>query len=615
MTSSLPPHVLLILGALVVPFLKGRVRSAFMLSLPVVSFALLLGFDKGSAVQISAFGHELTLARIDQLSLVWAYIFHIALFVGLLFALHVKSATQHVAAIVYGASALGAVLAGDLISFWVSWEIMAVSSTFLVLARRQAKATGAAMRALMVQLVSGLLLLIGIALYVHQTGSIAFDRMTPDGGGSIFDLEWSGVGTLLIFLGLGIKCGWPLVHGWICDSYSEATATGSVFLNAFTTKTAVYALARAFPGTEELIYIGTAMAVFPIFYAVIENDVRRVLCYSMINQIGFMVVGIGIGSELALSGAAAHAFCHILYKALLFMTAGAVMFRTGRTKCTELGGLHRTMGWTTGFCIVGAASISAFPLFSGFIAKSLIMIAAAEAGHTAVWMLLLFAAAGVFHHAGIKIPYFMFFERDSGLRPKEAPRNMLLAMGIAATACIVIGVFPDLLYRHLPYAIPEYAMPYTAPHVIQQLQLLVWSALAFCTLMLTGLYPPELRATNVDADWAYRKGAPVFMRFVTGPLMAAFGWMSRFAHERVPQALVHFSKNPAGAMKLGYDRALLAWAGLFGDDAHLDRARGRLRADQERYRSTRASSAWPIGTTVLYMSLIFLLYLVVYLWR
>ena len=612
MTSSLPPHVFLMLGALVVPFLRGHLRSAFMLALPVASFALLLGFDKGSAVQIHALGHELTLMRVDQLSLVWAYIFHIALFLGLLFALHVRSATQHVAAIIYGASALGAVLAGDLISFWVSWEIMAVSSTFLVLARRQPQATGAAMRALMVQLVSGLLLLIGIALHVQATGSIAFDKMTPESG-SIFDLAGSGAGVVLIFLGLGIKCGWPLVHGWITDSYPEATATGSVFLNAFTTKTAVYALARAYPGTEELIWIGTAMAVFPIFYAVIENDVRRVLCYSMINQIGFMVVGIGIGTELALSGAAAHAFCHILYKALLFMTAGAVLFRTGRGLCTELGGLHRTMPWTTGFCVVGAASISAFPLFSGFIAKSLIMIAAAEQGYTVVWLLLLFAAAGVFHHAGIKIPYFMFFERDSGLRPKEAPGNMLLAMGLASAACIGIGCFPDLLYRHLPYAIPDYAAPYTAAHVIQQLQLLVWSALAFCTLMLTGLYPPELRAVNVDADVWYRKGAPAFVRWVGGSLMGAFGWLSRAAHETIPRGLRYFAKNPGGAARLAYDRFLLGWAGFFRSMDAIDAAQARLTGDQARYQATSPGAAWPIGTTVLYSAVAFLIFLLLYL--
>ncbi len=614
MTGSLPPSLVVILGALVVPFLKGRLRSAFLLAVPVISFVCLLGFEKGVSWQCFGFGHDLTLMRVDQLSLVFGYIFHIALFVGLLFALHVRDTTQHVAALVYGGSALGAVLAGDLIVFWLFWEVMAFSCTFLVLARKQPGATGAAMRSLMVQLVSGLLVLVGIALHVHHTGSIAFDRMTPESG-SILDLEWTGAGTLLIFLGLGIKCGWPLLHNWICDAYPAATVTGSVFLSAFTTKTAVYALARAFPGTEELVYIGAVMAVFPLFFTIIENDVRRVLCYSMINQVGFMVVGVGVGTPLAISGTAAHAFCHILYKSLLFMTAGAVLFRAGRSRFTDLGGLHRTMPWTTVFCVIGSASIAAFPLFSGFIAKSLIMVAVAEAGQVVVWLLLLFAAAALVPAADIKIPYFMFFGRDSGLRPKEAPKNMLLAMGLASAACIGIGVLPDLLYRHLPYAIPAHAMPYTAAHVIQQAQLLVWSGLAFCLLMAFGLYPALRRTQNLEADWWYRRGAPAFVRFVGGPLMSGFGWMSRMAHETVPQSFAYFAKNPAGAMKLALDRFVLGWAGISGSMRAIDRAQWRLLRDQRRYREARPGAVWPIGTTVLYSVIAFLVFLLVYLIR
>ena len=280
-----------------------------------------------------------------------------------------------------------------------------------------------------------MLLLVGIALYVQGGGSVAFESMTDD-------LEAGGIGALLIFLAFGVKCGWPLLHTWFVDAYPHATPTGTVFLSAFTTKLAVYALVRGYPGAEVLITIGTVMALFPIFWAVIENDLRRVLCYSMVNQIGFMVVGIGLGSKLALDGAVAHAFCDILFKGLLFMSMGAVLLRTGRIKGTELGGLYRSMPWTTTFCLIGAASISAFPLFSAFISKSLIMIAAAEQGHTFVWFALLFASAGVLEHAGIKIPFFSFFAHDSGLRPKEAPKNMLLAMGIAAAMLHRLGLLP-----------------------------------------------------------------------------------------------------------------------------------------------------------------------------
>jgi multicomponent Na+:H+ antiporter subunit D len=181
---------------------------------------------------------------------------------------------------------------------------------------------------------------------------------------------------------------------------------------------------------------------------------------------------------------------------------GAVLLRTGTAKGSELGGLYKSMPWTTGFCIVGAASISAFPLFSGFVTKSMIMSAAAGDGYLFVWLVLLFASAGVVEHAGIKIPYFAFFAHDSGKRCAEAPRNMLVAMGIAAILCVGIGIFPDALYAILPYA-TDYK-PYTASHVVAQLQLLLFASLAVFVLIRTGIYPPEIRSINLDSDWFYR---------------------------------------------------------------------------------------------------------------
>ena len=354
------------------------------------------------------------------------------------------------------------------------------------------------MRYLVIQIASGVLLLSGAILQAEQTGSIAFDKMAL-----------GNLATWLILLAFGIKCAFPFLHNWLQDAYPEATVTGTVFLSAFTTKAAVYALARGFPGTEMLIYVGAAMTAFPIFYAVIENDLRRVLAYSLNNQLGFMVVGVGIGTPMALNGAAGHAFAHILYKALLFMSMGAVLYRVGTIKGSELGGLYKSMPFTTVFCIVGAASISAFPLFSGFIAKALTLSAVAYEGYVVVWLILMFASAGVFHHSGIKIPYFAFFAHDSGKRCKEAPLNMLVAMGIAAFLCIALGVWSPALYSILPYDV-DYE-PYTPTHVIGQLQLLMFSALAFAVLIRYRIYPPELKSTNLDFDWLYRKGAPALI--------------------------------------------------------------------------------------------------------
>ena len=492
MIASLPPFLIFITGALIVAFAPSRLRPTLTLLVPLFGGWNLWYVAAGSDLTVILFDYRLELVRSDKLSLLFGILFHLATFLISIYALHIRDRLQQVSSLVYAGGALGAVFAGDLITLFVSWELMAVSSVFLIWARRTPRASGAGLRYLAIQISSGLLLLTGALLHISETGSLAFG---PLGVGSL-----AGI---FIFTAFGIKCAFPLVHSWLTDAYPEATPSGMVFLSAFTTKVAVYGLARSFAGTEALIYIGTAMAMFPIFYAVIENDLRRVLAFSLINQVGFMVVGIGIGSELALNGAVSHAFNDVLFKGLLLMTMGAVLHQTGKINGSELGGLYKTMPITTGFCIVGAASISAFPLFSGFVSKSMVMAAAAQEGYWIVWLLLLFASAGVFHHAGIKIPYFAFFAHDSGIRTREPPANMLIAMGLGAALCILIGVYPSLLYGLLPWEV--HYIPYTADHVLTQLQLLFFSALAFAWLNLAGLYPPELPSVNLDADWLYRR--------------------------------------------------------------------------------------------------------------
>lgn len=493
--SELPPFVLFYIAGFLALVLRGWLRSAVLLVVPVLSAVQLWLIPVDTVLHWQLFNFELTPFKVDRLSLIFAYVFHLAALIGVIYSLHVRDTVQQVSAILYAGSAIGAVFAGDLLTLFLFWEMLTLTSVFLIWARRSARAYAAGMRYLIIQIISGLLLLAGAILYYDAHGTLAFDYI---GLGSLY--SW------LIFIAFGIKCAFPLLHNWLTDAYPEATPTGTVFLSAFTTKLAVYALARCFPGTELLVYIGATMACFPIFFAVIENDLRRVLSYSLINQLGYMVVGIGIGTTLAINGAAAHAFSHILYKGLLFMSMGAVLYRTGRMNGSDLGGLYKSMPKTTILCIIGAASISAFPLFSGFVSKAMVMSAALKSDYNGVWLVLLFAAAGVFHHAGIKIPYFAFFAHDSGIRTREAPTNMLIAMAIAAAFCIGIGVFPNTLYQLLPFE-TDYSA-YDVSHVLTQTQLLLFSALAFVWLNLRGFYPPELRSVNLDAEWVYRRAVP-----------------------------------------------------------------------------------------------------------
>ena len=490
----LNPGIWLIVGALIAVLLPQTLSRWFAVILPVFLIAFLFSLNLDNYGTISFFDYSLETFRLDALSRVFGLIFLIASALGNLYALGDDvDKLQRSAALAYAGGAIAAVFAGDMITLFIFFEVAAVASVFLIWARRTERAFAAGMRYLIFQIGAGVILLAGLLIHFSVTGSIVFDKLGLEAPGGI-----------LILIAFGIKSAFPLVHNWLQDAYPEATISGTVILSGFTTKLAIYALARSYAGTEILIWIGAVMAIFPIFYAIIENDLRRVLTYSLNNQLGFMVVGIGIGTEMALNGTVSHAFVHILYKALLLMSMGAVLLRTGTCNGTELGGLVKTMPWTAAFCIVGAASASAFPLFSGFISKSMIITAAGEQGYWIIWLILLFASAGVLYHSGIRIPYFAFFSEDKGHRVKEAPWPMLVAMGAAAFLCIIIGVFPASLYAMLPFSV-DY-VPYTAYHVINQLQLLMFAALAFTVLKLIKIYPSDTRGINLDTDWVYRKG-------------------------------------------------------------------------------------------------------------
>ena len=519
--SELPAFIPFFIAAFLALVTRGHLRSFLMLAIVALSGLHLWMLPGDVTVTIPFLQYELQPYRVDGLSRIFGYVFHLAAFISILFSLHLKDTTQHVFGLLYAGSAIGAVFSGDLLTLFVFWEFLAVTSAFLIWAQRTERAYQAGLRYLIIQVLSGIILLAGIIVHSWQTGSLSFDYI--------------GIGHIsgwLILLAFGIKAAFPLLHTWLTDAYPEATPTGTVFLSAFTTKTAIYTLARAYPGTELLIYVGATMACFPIFYAVIQNDLRKVLSYSLINQLGFMVCGIGVGTALAINGAVSHAFVHIIYKSLLFMSMGAVLHMTGKIKATDIGGLYKTMPITAVLCIIGAASISAFPFFSGFVAKSMIMAAALKEGYHYIWLILLFASAGVLKHAGIQIPYFAFFAHDSGIRTSEPPKNMLLAMFIAAFFCLAIGIYPKMLYQLLPFA--TNFNPYDLSHVLAQTQLLFFAMLAFVWLNLQGLYPPEVRAVNIDAEWIYRR---LFPKILT----AVFSWLWQMDKTLRDKALNHIS--------------------------------------------------------------------------
>lgn len=514
--GALSPGLILILGGLLVAVLPRVLRSVLVLALPVLAFVQLLGLEPGSWGTFTIFDYTLVTLRLDGLSLPFVSIFLLALFIAGIYQLADATRLQQAASLIYAGSSVGAVLAGDLVTLFLFWEGTAISSVFLIWGRGTERALAAGNRYIVAQVASGVLLLAGAMIHYGQTGSTEFDSFDP-----------GSTAGLLLFISFGIKAAFPLLHSWLKDAYPEATISGTVILSIFTTKLAIYALARGFAGTEVLVPIGAAMAVFPILWAVIETDYRRVLAWALNSQLGFMVVGIGIGTELAVNGAVAHALCSVIYQALLFMGIGAVLFRTGTARGADLGGLARQMPLTATFYLIGAASIAAFPLFSGFVSKSLILSAAGYKDLLLPWMALLFASAGAFLISGLRIPYNAFWGGDAGLRVQEAPVSMLVAMGLAAALCIGIGVFPGPLYAIMPYPVEYHA--YTAEHVLTQFQLLFFTALLFVALMRFGLFPLEERSTDLEFDWAWRR--------VGFDALRGLGWAARLSWDLLSQAV------------------------------------------------------------------------------
>lgn len=512
------PAVIVIAGAFILPLLSQRVRPAAFLLFPVAALAGIWTMPENYSLTVAFTHYELMPVQASSLSKIFGTIFAMIAVIGGVYAYHLKDLGQQTSALVYGGSALGVAFAGDYFTLLVFWELMAISSSYLIWARRTKEAQDSGMRYLIVHALGGGILLSGILIHLHETGSILItnfpDTFTP--------------ASACILLGVAINAGIPPLHAWLSDAYPKATVTGTVFMSAFTTKSAVYVLMRMYPGWEILIWVGVAMALYGAVYALLSNDIREILAYSIISQIGYMVAAIGIGTEMALNGAAVHAFSHILYKSLLFMGAGAVLYSTGKSKLTELGGLAGKMKLTVFFYMIGAFSISGFPLFNGFISKSMIINTASSAHFETVTLLLLMASVGTFLHTGLKLPYFTWFgskEENEEITVKPVPGNMAVAMGIGAFFCILFGVYPTLLYNQLPFPV-DYE-PYTIYHLVETTQILVFTFIGFWILRkkLVG----ESKIT-LDTDWFYRKPAFTFKKVFVHATDNVFGWVEKVVH-------------------------------------------------------------------------------------
>ena len=597
MINWVHPAFIFILGSLVLPFLGNRspklhiAHEVYVLVIPLIGFANLLLMKEGANWSFNFFEHQIVLVRADKLSLLFGYIFVALLFLGNLYSLHIKRVLLHPVSFLYAGATLGVVFAGDFITLYFFWEAMAIASTFMIWNSKRESSRRAGFRFITIHLFGGLCLLVGFLIHYSNTGSIAFNP-----------IEEGGIAFYLVLVAFLINAAVPPFSAWLSDAYPESTPTGTVFLSGFTTKSAVYVLIRMYPETELLVWMGVAMAIYGVVYAVLENNIRRLLAYHVISQVGYMVAGVGIGTTMAINGVCAHAFSHILYKALLFMGMGAVVRVTGTNKLTELGGLYKYLPLTFYLYMIGGLSISAFPLFSGFISKSMVVTAAAEDHRFTIWILLTFASCGTFLHTGLKLPYFIFFGKDSGLRPEQPLLNMKIAMGLTAFLCIFFGVCPQFLYDILPNTVDYH--PYSISHIVGSLQMLMFTALAFFLL----LKKAESKDTiSLDTDWIYRKGGKGIIWLADNVLFHVVNTTKQFIYFSIPKTLVWFSMNPATAINITANVMILPFF-----SKHKKKEK---KGNMEKIKAIHSKipvELKPIGNTIIFICVFFVLFLLTY---
>lgn len=569
MINPLPPALIFILGALLVPFFKGRLKQGYLLLLGLLSLINLFGLEPGTHWIIRFLHYDLILLRVDRLSLTMGIIFILVGCFAVLYSLHVQEDGHHMAALLYIGSSLGVVFCGDFFSLFFFWEIMAVASTVLIWYRREKASLDAGFRYLLMHILGGCGLLAGILLHVASTGSVAIGPLS----GSL--ASW------LILLGFGLNTAFLLLHTWLPDAYPEATVAGSVFLSVFTTKTGVYALARSFSGTEFMAYMGGAMALFGVIYALLQNDTRRLISYHIISQVGYMAAGIGVGTVLSVNGGIAHLINNLLYKTLLFMGMGAVIQMTGKRKLTDLGGLAGKMPLTCVTCLIASLSISGAPGFNGFVSKGMLLASMAESGRPLLEWMLRLASVGTFL-SFTKLCYFTFFSKNDRIQAREAPLHMALPMAAIAFLCVLTGVYPDLLFSMLPHR-PAGYHAYTLSHILGALQLFFWAGSAF--ILAKSAFSPHPWLI-LDVDFFYRKGFQWMGRFFGGPLNEWRLHIQATASTAVNR-LALLSQNPLGLLERTGDRK-------------------RIRYDENAYRK-------PMGLGVLFAILLLFLYCLVYL--
>lgn len=587
----LPPAIVFFAGALVLALLRKRTD----LVLPAtgalgVIAALQLGAGDSISLPLSG-GLSLLLLRSDPLAGFAGMILSIVGFLALLYASSHMNLWEGVFALLYVGAAMGAVFAGDLLALFIFWELMALAALGIIWTGGTEGAGGAGFRYILMHAAGGSFLLGGIAMQYAITGSL---ELGPPSAPVPF---------LFMLAGIGLNAAIVPLHTWVPDAYPSAGTAATVVMSIFTTKVAVYILVRTFAGSGILVLLGAAMAIYGALFALFQSDIRRVLSYSLVSQVGLMVAAIGIGSHASVSAAMAHLASDLVFKTLLFACAGAFVIATGENRLGRMGGIALRMPFVGAMFAVGAGGLMGLPLLSGFVSKGFVLYAVREAGAMAAVAALLLASFVTLLYT-FRLLYILFLGRGGELRSKKTPTSGKLAMIGLASICVGIGVIPSLLTGALPFE--AYYSPFDAEHLMETCLLIGLAALAFLAGKSRFL---EAEADIPDIDVLYRRAGNAFLRLCTGPISL---WTARIGELFVSHALKNlawFAKNPVRAMRImGY--RIVVSAGRFVLPARLvSRYERELTRCRQGYPGD-PSVIWGTGYGILLVSLLFLMYLI-----
>lgn len=507
---SLPPFLPLFIGGLLIAFLPLYGRRALLIAAPLASLMSVFGLSAESIFPINIVGTTVHLLATQEYSLVFGLAFCFAIIAAVLFGFRHARPKEMGAAMVLASGGLGIVFSGDLLSLLFFWEILMAASVYLIYLGGMAQSVSSSRRYLIMHILGGTFLLAGIAGTIMDSGIAAFPSFQLGWHWPQTSTEWSA---WLMLLGVMVNLAAPPFSAWLPDSYPAASPFGMVALSAFTTKSAVFVLMMIFAGSAPLIAIGLFTLLYATLMALMQSHLRRHLAYCIVAQVGVMVMGVGIGTEAALTAVAILAFCHIGYKGLLIAAAGSIIHQTGKYRMGDLGGLWRQMPVTAGAIILGAASMAALPITGAFVGKHLLVESLIALGQPFYkWFFVGIAGIAVY----LLFPWFSLSGKSKNPQAKEVPIETQLCYGIFGFMALAPGLYPDFLSFLMPGR-PDIAMS-DAAAIFNQLTMIVCACGAFLLLL------PWLKRDKgliLDFDWLYRVLLPHLLTLINQLYKAA----------------------------------------------------------------------------------------------